>query len=201
MKSTSWRPFGQLGVLRVFLLISALPVATAAGAQNARAAEPQARDARIAELLSIVIDRKLQDNDPERFEAAIAHLGELRAEKAIDLLVPLLDYKAHKYRRKDECFVTGSGESLYPVVDAVAQIGKPAVPAIVRALENREPESRWAINARGTLILIFREELGAGVDVLSAAARKSETADGASRLRAAADHLRKVQEELARPRP
>ncbi|MCI0350764.1 MAG: hypothetical protein L0Z53_15170, partial [Acidobacteriales bacterium] len=190
------RPNIKLAVVLMASMILPGALAQAGGVQEPEIAQCGARKDRIATLISIVKDRELLKNDPERVEAAIQQLGELRAEEAIDPLISMLDYEAYKFRRKDQWFITASGEREYPVVYALASIGRPAVPAIVRLLEKTEPETRLAVNARQTLILLFGDNPGEGIDLVEAAARKSETAQGSLRLRAAVDELRNFEELL-----
>ncbi|MCI0535304.1 MAG: hypothetical protein L0Z50_08750 [Verrucomicrobiales bacterium] len=138
-------------------------------------------------------------SDPVQIETAIRELGSLRATEALDVLVPMLDYVAYEHRRSDSWFRTGQGDR-YPAVTAVAQIGQPAVPALLKAVVDGDPDSVFASNARWTLVFIFKNDLDEGIRVIEAAAKDSQSARASARLRLAADHLRNTQRELSRPR-
>ena len=74
----------------------------------------------------------------------------------------------------------------YPAIDALFQIGKPALPALCKVIASDAPASINSKNATLTIILIFRDDPQQGVNFLDDQASKAPPPVAASRFRAAA---------------
>jgi hypothetical protein len=145
----------------------------------------------VQSLLAIIRDERLRESDPERITKAIEALGEMRAADASEDLARLLTFKGKFQWEKDQTsgaltHLAPPG-SLYPATTALFQIGKPALPALVRVIEEHESDSLESVNATDTIILIFRERPAGAADYLKKEAAKSATPDGAQRLNRAAE--------------
>jgi hypothetical protein len=143
-------------------------------------------------LLTVIRDEHLRENDPERVTKAIETLGELRAAEASEDLAHLLTFKGKFEGGKNQTspgvltHLTPPG-GLYPATTALFQIGKPALPALVRVIEEHEKNSLASVNATDTIVLIFRDRPGGAIEYLKEAASKSTAPGGSQRLYEAAE--------------
>lgn len=155
---------------------------------SARAAELQSRtpdeEAELGRLLAIIRDNKLRESSPETVVRAIDRLGELKPVSAIDDLVGLLGFKdpsresKHPYLR----LRISPFRQPYPAVSALLEIGKPALPALVKAVETHEPGSVTSENAIYIIVWVNPEDPAAGVHYLQNAADKATSRVAAYRL-------------------
>ena len=70
----------------------------------------------------------------------------------------------------------------FPAVNALYLIGKPALPALVKVIENFDEQDLMSRNARYTMVVIFSGKLSEGVEYVTQAASKSSSALGSQRL-------------------
>jgi len=143
----------------------------------------------IQALMGILQDEQAHKDRSDLLLYAIERLGELRATAAIDHLVKLLTF-----RRTFKLEEVSGGRAnkpvtplgRYPAAGALAQIGKPALPALVKVIESNESGSDVSEAAIWTVREIFRPvPAERGMYLREAAAKASDT-EGARRLRLAA---------------
>lgn len=150
------------------------------------------RDAEVAKLLAVLRDPNLANTHPKQVVQAIQRLGQMRAVEAIDDLVKLLTFARRlPWERSDivveiQPIIPGNR---YPATSALYQIGRPALPALVKVIELNDVESVPSRNAIYAIQNIFRNNLGEGSKYLQAAARVSLSADSSERLSKAATRL------------
>lgn len=142
----------------------------------------------------------MRQDDPKQVIAAIKRLGELKAELAVDDLVSVLTFSQTSAPET----ATGSGVGIvdgthldtlgehYPAIDALFEIGKPALPALTTAIATSDSKSLIAKNAAYAVMLIFRDNPRDGVSYLNDQASKSRSKVVAARLRAAAAEVKKT---------
>jgi hypothetical protein len=70
----------------------------------------------------------------------------------------------------------------YPATSALFQIGKPAVPALLRVIARHESNSREAKNARYTVRVTFRGDSSGADNLFKEAAAKARTPEARQRL-------------------
>lgn len=155
---------------------------------SARAAELQSRaedeETELSRLLAIIRDNKLRESNPQMVVRAIDRLGELKPISAIDDLVGLLGFKdpsresKHPYLRLQ----ISPFRQPYPAVSALLEIGKPVLPALVKAVETHEPGSLMSENAIYAIVWVHPEEPAAAVRYLEDAAEKATSRVATYRL-------------------
>lgn len=123
------------------------------------------------ELIGILRDKGLQKIDPDKVVHAIRELGDSKSISAIPDLIALLGFRRHYPSDDAKDDVESHPETWtgrYPAGGALFQIGEPAIPALIKVIQNRrceEIESQVAIEAvRG----IFRDKIKEGLDDLRA---------------------------------
>ncbi len=123
------------------------------------------RHERIGQLLNIIRDKSIKENDPNRFRGAIQELGKLRATEAVDDLIDLLTYRREWQRERAPYDYTTDGSSWrnfvgaeYPASEALENIGKPALPTLVKVIEGHDDASLESKNARYTVRAILKHE-------------------------------------------
>jgi hypothetical protein len=173
------------------LLISSKPILAQSNIQAFN------KESRITELLSIIREPQIQDREPARLIKAIEELGDLKAIKAIDDLIQLLNLK----REIKPATVQLDGieivdldhpivdSDLYPAVIALYHIGKPALPALVNVIKNTENDSLNYSNALCALKYIFRDDTKQGATYLRNLALQASSEEAARRLINAAEQL------------
>lgn len=155
----------------------------------------------VSKLLAVVRDDNLQKTDPERVVKAIQRLGEVRAEPAIEELIGLLTFR-HTFIWENEA--SGAIEEIqpitpwnrYPATSALAQIGKPALPALAKVIQESEPSSLRSQNAVWAVRGMFRDNMTEGIKYLQNAATKASTPMAAQRLMRAAAKIEKDKREV-----
>jgi PBS lyase HEAT-like repeat-containing protein len=185
--------------------ITPIPIGTQAmQVQNsARPADQRPDDERseeIGKLLVVLRDVDLRKTHPEKVIAAIRRLGDLRASEAIDDLIELLSFSPlfpGEVAGADGKPIVEFQVIRYPATGALFQIGRPALPALVKVIEVDSPDSLKGQNALSTVQNIFRENLTDGVKYLESAAEASPTPESAKNLIRAADQLKDLARRLA----
>jgi hypothetical protein len=150
-------------------------------------------------LLAVIRDKNLVETDRAKVIQAIDKLGELKATEAIEDLVGLLTLdRGAKYFDKENPPSGGiiSASSIYPAVQALYRIGEPAVPALIKVIENEKSDALASKNAHWVILTIYREEPGDAVKLLKEAADKSLTIEGKERLFEAAKKFEDLIEKL-----
>ena len=143
----------------------------------------------IRELLELIRDKELRKVDPDRVIKAIQRLGKMRATEAIDDLIRLLKFRNEKLSSTEVIQdvvivmkqpVTTGGR--YPASRALAHIGKPSLPALLRVIERHGIDSLESKNATFAVRSIYRGKPSAASTYLKAAGAKASTPLGAERL-------------------
>ena len=180
----------------LFLMLSLLTIPTAVGLCGAQSPASNPKE-EVAKLLAVLRDPDLRRSHPEQVVAAIDRLGEMHASEAVEDLVKLLtfaqkfDWESPDQKAIVEIHLIHPGNR-YPATSALFQIGQPALPALLKVIENDSVSSLNWQNALFTIRNIFRDNASEGVKYLSHAAQTS--ADKAS-----AERLTEAAAELARP--
>lgn len=179
---TTSRPRLTLTLLFAMLSSSA---STMALMQMSSDSQSESRKAEIQRLRQIIRDEQIQQQDPEQVDKAMRRLGELKAVEAIDDLIALL---AFKYPKGSRTVGSHYGDG-YGAKSALYQIGKPALPVLVRALADNDINSIEFKNARLAVMNIFRDDLPAGSQYLREQARQASSSVAEARLWAAAQWI------------
>jgi len=162
------------------------------------------REAEINRLLYVVRNEQLRSSDPQQVIKAIQRLGDMRATEAIDDLTQLLSFRqTFWWERNDgigvEIQPVTSGNR-YPATSALFQIGRPALPALIRVIEVYETDSVESDNSTYAVQSIFRENPSEGVKYLRSAAAKSSTPLTTQHLTVAANRLEALAKKLEKSR-
>ncbi len=190
MKSQCFR-FEKCLVLCMLVGLGAPCAIAQAGDQK----EPACRREEISKLVATLHDTSLQETDPERVVDAIQRLGDLRAVEAVDDLAAMLTFRRWFPWEKDPTLPKDVNFmrltwARYPAISALALIGPPAVPALMRVIESHEPNSLETENAMELLKTLSRYDRPAYVRKVEEAAEKASSPEAADRLRKAAKVLR-----------
>jgi hypothetical protein len=149
-------------------------------------------DQEIARLLKIIRNEQLRIEDPEKVGAAITTLGELQATAAVEDLIKLITFR-RTFPQDDRPngviseFHTITRSGRYPAVGSLFEIGKPSLLPLVKLIADNDAKSLESVNALTAVMLIFREEPGAGVQYLKDAAEKTSSPLESQRLLSAAE--------------
>jgi hypothetical protein len=84
---------------------------------------------------------------------AIRNLGTAHYQPAIDVLVSYLDFGVPVQTGMPLVFQGGATSGLCPAADALARMGKPALPAVKRAVTNDALPTQSRVNAAKVLLL------------------------------------------------
>lgn len=153
------------------------------------------RKEEVRKLLATLRDVDLRKNHPDQVITAIRRLGELRASEAIDDLIELLTFSPlfpGEVAGPDGQPVVEFQLNRYPATGALFQIGRPALPALLRVIELNRLDSLKGQNAMDSIQNIFRDDLAEGVKYLENAAEASLNEYSAQDLRQAAARLRHI---------
>jgi hypothetical protein len=145
----------------------------------------------INKLRAVVRDARLRRQDPKQVTSAINRLGELKAEPAIGDLISILTFRQEFSEVQQEMNIISDGFR-YPAINALWQIGKPALAALSAVIASNDARSIESKNATYTVMLIFRDAPKLGVNYLEDQASKAQNRVAVSRFRAAAEQLRKI---------
>lgn len=99
---------------------------------------------------------------------AIEYVGAKRYTQAIDVLVHYLDY--HEPDQDPQKYVKGGIPALYPAVDALYSVGKPAVPELITVISDANSTELVRQNAAYAVFLICGVHPPVGIEVLVSAA-------------------------------
>jgi hypothetical protein len=150
--------------------------------------------------LTILRDEQLRVREPERVIKAIEQLGQMKSIAAIDDLVQLLTFKqSFPWENRNLGMVEEDHPitplSRYPAAGALFQIGRPALPVLIKVVEAEETGSLASENAIYTVTQIFRDSPAGGVEYLRDAAAKASSAQAARRLSGAADRVKRFHQQ------
>jgi hypothetical protein len=120
---------------------------------------------------------------PDCIVVAIHDLHHAQSQDAINILVDYLDFR--RPHIDNDLIWSSSMAEPYPAVSQLFSIGQAAVPALVRILANSDVSALIHQNALTTIMLIYRDDPPAGVEVLSNEAVHSKDAKQAMLLRQA----------------
>lgn len=185
----------RCGLYAVFVVPLALFVVCAtANSRN----DPQeaSRNEEIKKLLATVRDTTLRETNPGRVFGAIERLGELGDPAAVDDLVELLTFRRVWPWEKDPTVAKTTEPvnpwtwNTYPAVKALSLIGKPALPALIGAIQTHEPHSLETQKAVEVIIYLSVDKRPAYVEYLKQAAAKAPSPKAAERLLKAAESLK-----------
>ena len=180
---------GLRPVARAALLLALMGAATHAVGMLGQQSSIS-RQEKVEKLLRIIRDRDLQRDDPKQFLAAMQELGNLRAVEAIDDLVGLLTYERDWQReRRPAGYEATSGSSPIPYTGrhylatlALADIGEPALPELIKVIENHDEASLETANANYTVRVILLRHGGRNAEAFfKDAAAKAQTPQAAER--------------------
>ncbi len=158
---------------------------------------PYERKEEIGKLLAVLRDVDLRKTHPDQVIAAIRRLGELRASEAIDDLIELLTFSPlfpGEVPGPDGRPIVEFQLNRYPATGALFQIGRPALPALVRVIEFNKLDSLKGQKALDTIQSIFRDDLIEGAMYLE---RAAESSAASASLKQAATQLRQLNSRLA----
>ncbi len=117
--------------------------------------------------LAVISAQHYQSQTQDCVANALFFLGKSKVEEAIPRMIELLNFE---HAVANPIRVRTRNEQ-YPAITALAAIGKPAVPAIVRAIATADIKDVVKVdNATYALMTIYQEEPGAGIEVLRKAA-------------------------------
>jgi hypothetical protein len=145
-------------------------------------------DREINQLAQTLHDRQTRQDEQDQVLRVIQRLSELGTPKAINILTEFLTYRCTFPQEQGSDpnvineihLITPAGR--YPAIGALFQIGKPALPALVKVIETHESDSLTSENATLTIMLIFRESPAKGIDFLNQAALDASTQQAKQRL-------------------
>jgi HEAT repeat protein len=181
--------------LHVILLLALVAqILTAKLEGYGQVTQGESRDEEIAQLIAIIRNSQLRIEDPKKVVEAINKLGEMKAASAVDDLAQLLSFRLVSLGER----LTGmrtEADSRFPAVTALYLIGKPALPALVKVIENFDEQDLMSRNALNTMLSIFREKLSEGVEYVNQAASRSSSALGSQRLEKLAREMNRIIRE------
>src|SRR6266849_2644471 len=190
----------------VILLLALSAATNVMTAQSPPAQSPDnptsRRSEEIAKLLAVLRDPDLRKTHPEQVVSAIQRLGEVRAIEAVDDLIELLtfarkfDWESPDNKMIVEIQVIHTGNR-YPATSALFQIGRPALPALVKVIELDGLGPLRGQNAMFAIQGIFSDDLSEGVKYLEQLAQASANPDSAQHLMQAAAQLKQLAAQLA----
>lgn len=165
--------------------------------------QPDIQDSDEVQKLIQILDVENKETSPQLIVEAIQKLGSIRDERAISKLVKYLDYekKFEPKQNQDPDLKIDTAEVThwsytpmtrrYPAIEALFQIGKPTLPALVNVIKEENSESLKSQNALYIIQQIFIEDLLEGVKYLEDAMNISTTQVGKQRFLIAIEKTRK----------
>ncbi|MGH9764144.1 MAG: hypothetical protein ACREAC_25195 [Blastocatellia bacterium] len=177
------------------LLITCSLSAPGQTATPRRGVLPETRTADAAQLIGILRDQQALANSPDLVISAILTLGEMKPAEAVDDLVPLLTLR--RYLASEIVGDTIVGDHFinfsnrFPAVGALTSIGKPALPALARAIGKSRSDSDESRLARRAVMGIFKEDPDAGVRYLRDSAVSALSLRAYRRMSGAAEQAEK----------
>lgn len=157
-------------------------------AQEQKVRDSQKLDNKAKELLEALKDKNLLSGNPEKLAQIIEIIGQRRIAAAIPDLIDYLNFRRiHSWEGSKTLLHPLPEEGDYPAIGALFSIGKPALPALVKVIEEKELDSIESKNAIKTIQLIFREDLSEGVKYLENAMVESTMQDSKQKLQYAVE--------------
>jgi len=148
---------------------------------GAAQAEKRCGEETIRPRLEVLHKTDLQQSDPVAVRTAIVELGRMRCADSIDDLIGLLTFR-FPYPKKGEPLYRPNTGTRYPATDALMEIGKAALPALVKVIETNDPGSLVSKNARYAARTIFAYRDKEGDEFFRQAAEKADTPEAKERL-------------------
>ena len=182
--------------LPVIFLASLTVLVIFTSGQSRCGQQTQSREEEIRKLLEVARDANLRETNPDRVAGAIKRLGEMKAVETIDDLTELLTFRIYQPWEKDPHQPIAEGTysfRRYPSVGALMEIGKPALPALVKVIETHESNSLETENVMKVLIYISRYKQSEYVDYLQVEAAKALPKEASERLLKAAEALKETK--------
>ena len=155
-------------------------------------------------LIEILKNKK---ESSEVILAAIKTLGNKKSTQSIPELIKYLDYEKLYPSRQPENVegvkvdgfevgrtITVSGR--YPATEALIRISEPALPALVKVIEDEEPNCVRSQNALYTVQQIFVEDWLKAVLYMEKASTESKNPNGSKRLQLAAQKTKAMWDNL-----
>lgn len=156
----------------------------------------------VQNLIAILKDKDAKIKTPELIYKVMEQLGRLKAQEAIPELIDCLDYKRrYEWEAPEESGIVNEIHTItpagrYPAVSALFQIGKPALPLLIKVMETEESNSVRSQNALYTIQIIFREDITEAIEYLKKSMSKSTAQNAKIRLQTAIEKTREQQLEL-----
>lgn len=147
-------------------------------------APPESRalhSTKVQYALAIISEEHYQTQTQDGVAKVLFFLGRWKVREAIPRATELLsfEHKVVHYIR------TPTRNQQYPAIAGLAGIGKPAVPALLRAIASANREVLIVHNATFALMTIYRERPGAGIAALRKAASAAQDRQAAENFREA----------------
>jgi hypothetical protein len=168
------------------------------------AAEPRCRalaGSNPQRLIQFLKDGQAASPDPRCVEYALRSLGEAKVEEAIPMLVDYLDFE----RPETEMEKMGIGGALgtigndFPAVLALAQMGRAALPALVKVVESGTGSTQAHKNGIYTIMKIFNRQ-ASGIQFLAKSAINAKSTEAKTRLSVASREAVRWCAESERPK-
>jgi hypothetical protein len=189
----------KLKLVLAMMAVLIAPFVSTQAKETGRDDQEAVQDSRkqdIAELIAVLRDKSVRDQDPKHLKDVIRKLGALKAAEACDDLAALLAFRWTEHPD----FSTGSHEGDgYWAKEALFEIGKPALPALVKAIESHGSDTIDSKNAVETVMLIHRDNRAEGPVLLRQAARKAQSPLATQRLNTAAAYIEAINAKLSSP--
>jgi hypothetical protein len=197
MKGNNMKLRARILLHAVLLLALIAQILTAKLDGYGQVTQVESRDKEIAQLIAIIRNSQLRIEDPKKVVEAINKLGEMNAASAVDDLAQLLTFRLVSLGER-LTGITTEADQRFPAVSALYLIGKPALPALVKVIENFDEQDLMSRNARYTMVAIFRGNLSEGVKHINQAASRSSSALGSQRLSIVAVEMNRIIRESQR---
>jgi hypothetical protein len=137
------------------------------------------------ELVRYLTDHETRREDAACISDTILYLEAKRDPEAAPVLSQYLDF-ARPITPGEKEGINPFGRARYPAVTALADIGKPALPSLIKVIRNNDSNSLVFKNAVAAEMSIHRADVVEGVEYLLVQAAK-EQASTAAKFRIAAE--------------
>jgi hypothetical protein len=178
--------------LHVVLLLALIAqILTAKLEGYGQVTQGESRDEEIAQLITIIRNSQLRIGDPKKVVEAINKLGEMKAASAVDDLAQLLTFRLVSVGE----ILTGmrtEADTRFPAITALYLIGKPALPSLIKVVEDFDEQDLMSRNAWRAIFSIFSGKLPEGAEYVNQAASKSSSALGSQRLEKLAREMNRI---------
>src|SRR4051812_14553981 len=122
--------------------------------------------------MAVISDRTYLRDNQVCVSSALFFLGKFHVMEAMPRMIELLDYEDEDERKLYMSVRTRNER--YPAIAGVAGLGKDAVPALLKALDNSKGNSIVIDNVAQTLMTIYMDYPGEGLDLLQQAALRKK---------------------------